>query len=207
LFAVAISNDTISFNKESKLFAEFDMNSSGNNPVFREKEVVFNGIDPSDESSFLLLVLVEIKNEGGKISYATRGINAMPMVSSSDIILSGVFEVPFVELELSSLVFQELNNINPWQFQYRFLKDKKGSQSPITLIYRQCHTDISDMYPTEMPDDILINKLLMPVIDSTKKEATKSPPFKLSDCLYPDAYERDLQGEIREYIKDCLYKQ
>ena len=135
----------ISFNKESRIFFNFDQNSDAFNPVFKEKEIIFNNIDPSDETSFNLIILIEIGKSADSKSLDCHicGMNVIPLVSAPDTIVSGIFEIPMLDIEMSPEVFQELNIISPWQFQYKYLKEKKVRTISPRVVYRQSNTDLS----------------------------------------------------------------
>jgi hypothetical protein len=151
---ICISNEVISFNKESRIFHTFDQDSDAFNPVFKEKEIIFNSIDPSDETSFNLVLLVEILRSDPDFSYHICGMNVLPLTTSTDTVLNGIFELPLLDLHMCPEVFQELNIINPWQFQYKYLKEKKVKTLQPRVLIRQCNTDLSvaSTHPGHVPD-------------------------------------------------------
>lgn len=140
---ICISNEVISFNKESRVFAAFDTTSDAFNPLLKEKEIIFNSIDPGDETSFNLLLLLEILPAPAGLAYHICGMNVLPLTTSADTVLNGIFELPLLDLHMCPEVFQELNIINPWQFQYKFLKEKKVKPLSTRVVVRQCNTDLS----------------------------------------------------------------
>lgn len=136
----------INFAKESAIFSELDTTSDAFNPIFAEKQVTFGNIDTNDDSSYCLILLLRIKEEGGQIKYQVAGMNAIPLTISNDTVMSGVFEVPMVDLPLNQAFFSEFNNISAWQFQHRVHKDRKASVSQTTIVYRQSAQELSVEY-------------------------------------------------------------
>lgn len=128
--------------KESCFYYEFDGLSDAYNPVFKDRQIVFNGINASDDSSFILLILFEIKKGRTSLEFVNCGVNIVPLMTAPDTIVNGVFEMPLVEVDLSPEVFTELNAVNPWQFQYRCIKEKKVKDSSVRVVYRQCNADL-----------------------------------------------------------------
>lgn len=133
----------INFAKESAIFCELDPSSDAYNPVLAEKQVTFGNIDTNDDSSYCLILLLRIQEEGGQIKYQVAGMNAIPLTISNDTVMSGVFEVPLVDLPLNQAFFSEFNNISAWQFQHRVHKDRKASVSQTTIVYRQSAQELS----------------------------------------------------------------
>ena len=70
-------------------------------------------------------------------------MNVVPLTLNNEFVVNGVFEIPFINLDLDLEVFDELNHINPWQFHYRFMKEKKAMISPVSVIYRQCYGELA----------------------------------------------------------------
>ena len=80
---MCISNDVISFNKESFVFLRFDENSDLANPVLKEDPIVFSHVDMADDSSFHLIVLVEIKKRDEFFAFQIYGMNVIPITTHS----------------------------------------------------------------------------------------------------------------------------
>ena len=78
----------------------------------------------------------------------------LPLTTSTDTVLNGIFELPLLDLHMCPEVFQELNIINPWQFQYKYLKEKKVKTLQPRVLIRQCNTDLSvaSTHPGHVPD-------------------------------------------------------
>jgi hypothetical protein len=206
VFIACISNEVVSFNKESFIFMNYDLESDSHNPVFKEKQVVFGDVDLSDESSFCLIAMVEIKKHHDEYSFEVYGINVIPSVSSSDTVINGAFEVPMLDLELSGALFQELNNISPWQFQYRFLKEKKCNAKAASIIYRQNNASIGDMYPKQSCQ-FEISSMFMPASDkftSTQIKSNKASS-KMDDHVHKSMKRDAIEHDIKEFIKKKLY--
>lgn len=208
VFVLCVSNEVVSFNKESYIFSNFDHSSDAHNPRFKEEPIVFGQLDLTDESSFNLIILVQVKKVGDTFTYHIYGINVLPVVTTSDTILNGIFEVPLLDLELNFSLFQELNNISPWQFQMRYLKEKKAKTLPISVIFRQNNTDLADMYPrTSFLDEI--NRFFMPSSESTPslKSKSRQQPTQLiiSDFLHKNINRREMESEIKQIIKNLIY--
>ncbi len=70
-------------------------------------------------------------------------MNVLPLTTAGDTVLNGIFELPLLDLHMCPEVFQELNIINPWQFQYKYLKEKKVKTLQPRVLIRQCNTDLS----------------------------------------------------------------
>lgn len=205
VFIVCIANEEVSFNKESFVFLNYDLDSDAFNPEFKESSVVFGNVDLTDQSSFNLVVLVEFKKKEDLCTYEVYGMNVIPAVTSPDTILNGVFEIPLLDLELSGALFQELNNINPWQFQHRFLKENKGNPRPASIILRQSNSSLGDMYPKKACK-FGYSKMFMRNSDKPQK-SQKLPSAKMSDCVQK-GYKRDaIENDIKEFIKDKLYEE
>lgn len=64
----------------------------------------------------MLLLLFEIRSNNGKLEFVACGLNIVPLTMSNEYLMNGVFEIPFVQIDLDPEVFSELNQINPWQF-------------------------------------------------------------------------------------------
>ena len=206
---VCISNDIVSFNKESFLYFEFDKDSDAFSPKFKEAPIVFSNIDLTDETSFILLSLIEIKKPQDKYQYQIYGMNVIPIVTAAETIISGVFEIPLLDLEISPSLFEELNDCNPWQFQFRYLKEKKASTMPASIIFRQNNADLGDMLPAEVCE-FQTSQMFMPndkdILPSPKRERdAKSESKKVSSFLHSSLSKKEAQHEIREYVKRNLY--
>lgn len=143
MFVLCVSNEVINFSKESAVFCELDSASDASNPAFLEKQVTFGNIDTNDDSSYCLILLLRIKEEGGCVKYQVAGMNALPLTIAADTVMSGIFEVPLVDLPLNQAFFSEFNNISAWQFQHRVHKDRKASVSQTTIVYRQSAQELS----------------------------------------------------------------
>lgn len=207
MFVVCVSNDVVSFNRESYLFFDVDPDSDVHCPRFREKPIVFTSIDLSDESSFMLISLIEIKKQMETFTYQVYGLNVIPILSASDTLISGVFEVPLLDLDLSTNLFEELNNCSPWQFQYRYLKEKKANAMPASIIFRQNNTDIGDMLPSTVCE-YQTSQMFMPSdkdIAPSPRRDLKFEPAKASKHLYKELTKSKAVHEIREYVKQHLY--
>lgn len=207
VFIVCISNDVVSFNKDSFVFMNYDLDSDAFNPMLKENSVVFGNVDLTDQSSFNLIVLVEFKKTHELYSYEIYGMNVIPAVTASDIVLNGVFEVPLIDLELSGALFQELNNINPWQFQHRFLKENKGNPRPASIILRQNNSSLGDMYPKKSCD-YGISKMFVRKNDKVHaaKKQSNMPSAKMADCVHRSYNKEQIEHDIKEFIKNKLYE-
>lgn len=201
-----MANDVVSFNKESYIFFHFDEESDAYNPDFIEEPIVFGSVDMADESSFILIVLIEIKKTQDLVTYEIYGMNVLPTITQPDTIMNGVFEVPLLDLELSAELFQELNNISPWQFQFRYIKEKKAEARSASIIFRQNNADLADMYqrksfPTE------INKMFVQSTEqsSPKQKRQNLPSTKVGSVLHKKLNRRTIENDIKEILKDKLY--
>lgn len=205
VFTVCVSNEMVSFNKESFVFMNFDMESDAYNPVFKDKPVVFGDVDLTDESSFNLIVLIEIKKIKETYSYHIYGMNVIPAVTEADIVLSGVFEVPMLDLELSGATFQELNNISAWQFQHRCLKEKKAKVKPASVIFRQNNSSLADMYPAKSCD-FGISKVFMPTGERAEATESMTVNVKVADCVVRPFDKEKVEKDIKSFMKEKLYQ-
>ena len=63
------------------------------------------------------------------------------------------------------------------------------------------------MYPSSF-EDFMLNKMFVLAADKpAKQEADRQPEVRVSEVLLPEVAKRDVQFEIREYVKDVLYKE
>lgn len=143
MFVLCVSNELINFAKESAVFCEFVPGSDALHPVFEEKQATFGNIDTNDESSYCLIALVKVKEQDSRVSYQIAGINAIPLTLAPDTVMSGVFEIPMIDLPLNQAFFSEFNSITGWQFQHRVHKDKKATMTQTTVVYRQSAHELS----------------------------------------------------------------
>lgn len=187
---MCIANEVINLTKESKFFYEFDPSSDGYNPVFKSTPIVFNNVDVNDETAFILLLLLQIKKTENSYDYQPCGINIIPLTISQDSLMNGVFEIPFADLSLSPDVFHELNNISPWQFHYRFLKERKVQASPIRLVYRQCYGELVVV--------ITLDPRICSVIRQTKYWLTKCLSLALKKTL---SLESSLKNKVLKWLR------
>lgn len=214
MFVLCVSNEIINFAKESAVFCELDPASDAYNPVFEEKQATFGNIDTNDESSYCLLALVKVREEDSRISYQISGINAIPLTIASDTVMSGVFEVPMIDLPLNQAFFSEFNSITGWQFQHRVHKDKKATMTQTAVIYRQSAHELSvrvflpqSMFASPV-EPLMVNKMFLGLGDPPKSSQQNKEQFsqsKVSQVILP-AFKKlaDKQNSVREYIKECM---
>jgi hypothetical protein len=63
------------------------------------------------------------------------------------------------------------------------------------------------MYPTAV-EDFMLNKMFVHTVEKPPKaEADRQPVVRVSEVLLSEVYKRDVQFEIREFVKDVLYKE
>lgn len=63
------------------------------------------------------------------------------------------------------------------------------------------------MYPAVV-EDFMLNKMFVLAAEKpAKQEADKQPEVRVSEVLLPEVARRDVQFEIREFVKDVLYKE
>jgi len=63
------------------------------------------------------------------------------------------------------------------------------------------------MYPATV-EEFVLNKMFVQAFEKpAKADAQKQPEVRVSQVLLPEVAKRDVQFEIREFVKDVLYKE
>ena len=133
-------------------------------------------------------------------------MNVIPIITANEVVLSGVFEIPLLDIEVNPDLFENLNNCSPWQFQYRYLKEKKANTKPASVVFRLNNPDLSDMFPDKFCK-LQINQLFMPSDIDRHSPNTKQSTSSLKEIknfLHISLSKRQACRNIRDFIKKSL---
>lgn len=228
LFVLCVCSETVQLEKMSKVFFKGinDPSPSKGKRVFQEKNVVFNRISSSDDSSFILVVLVESttkltpKHGLENLKYKTRGFTVLPFLESAETCLNGIFELPLFPAELTLDLFLSVTDVTAWQFQHRLLTSLTPSLSVTVALGLPEYMDMFHSSKDRLDKELapLVNNMFLPDSFIKRRKQEELVPSKKHQAVSIVGSNRISQGietlsdqerevleyKIREYFKNLL---
>ena len=154
------------FDWESFLpFYMFQENSPKSFAIFSDPGVELPKIEDNITNG-LLFILFSLKlNENEEISWNQIGFSILPLYTSEETPLTGLFQLPLVVEKLDDPdSFDIIEKINPWKFSQLISKEKKNSKFNIigaSLVIRIYPDILDDVFLQDFDADI-VNTMFLP---------------------------------------------